>query len=198
MGQAIAADATILGAGVNLELLGRDFDEGPLLGLAYAYEQATKWRTTPSLFPSLVPGAPGVPPSADPPTYTVTASAPTVEMGDTVDVTVAVSDPTDLYAYDLTLRFEPRSFAYVKHSVVAGTNGTTVDDKGRGTIRMVHTRLGTSPAASGNLATVTLRAVGRGKTSVDARSIVSVGPGLETTTTPDLGSAEVTVVRRAD
>ena len=58
MGQAIAADTTITGAGVNLEFLGRDFDEGPLLGLAYAYEQATKWRTTPALFPGLAAGAP--------------------------------------------------------------------------------------------------------------------------------------------
>lgn len=53
MGQAVEADATITGAGVNLEFLGRDFDEGTLLGLAYAYEQATHWRTTPDLFPEL-------------------------------------------------------------------------------------------------------------------------------------------------
>ena len=53
MGQAVAADTTITGAGVNLEFLGRDFDEGTLLGLAYAYEQATRWRTTPDLFPEL-------------------------------------------------------------------------------------------------------------------------------------------------
>ena len=66
MGQAIAADNTITRAGVNLELLGRDFAEGPPLGLAYAYEQAT--------------------------TYSVTASASTVEMGETVEVTVAASD----------------------------------------------------------------------------------------------------------
>ncbi|WP_235866313.1 amidase family protein [Serinibacter arcticus] len=50
MGQAIEADATITGAGVNLELLGRDFSEGTLLGLAYAFEQATQARTTPALY----------------------------------------------------------------------------------------------------------------------------------------------------
>lgn len=50
MGQAIEADGTVPGAGVNLELLGRDFDEGPLLGLAYALEQATHARTTPALY----------------------------------------------------------------------------------------------------------------------------------------------------
>ncbi|MCB7137438.1 amidase family protein [Cellulosimicrobium marinum] len=50
MGQAVEADATITGAGVNLELLGRDFDEGPLLGFAYALEQATHARTSPALY----------------------------------------------------------------------------------------------------------------------------------------------------
>ncbi len=50
MGQATEADGTIPGAGVNLELLGRDFAEGPLLGLAYALEQATHARTAPALY----------------------------------------------------------------------------------------------------------------------------------------------------
>lgn len=49
MGQAAPGEART-GAGVNLELLGRDFDEGPLLGLAYAFEQATEARTSPSLY----------------------------------------------------------------------------------------------------------------------------------------------------
>ncbi|MBB2975478.1 Asp-tRNA(Asn)/Glu-tRNA(Gln) amidotransferase A subunit family amidase [Microbacterium endophyticum] len=53
MGQAIESDATITGAGVNLEFLGRDFDEGTLLGLTYSFEQATHARTTPALYPAL-------------------------------------------------------------------------------------------------------------------------------------------------
>lgn len=39
--------------GVNLEWLGRDFSEGTLLGLAYDFEQATHYRTTPALYPAL-------------------------------------------------------------------------------------------------------------------------------------------------
>ncbi|WP_412867244.1 amidase family protein [Cellulomonas sp. 179-A 9B4 NHS] len=50
MGQATAADATITGAGVNVELLGRAFDEGTLLGLAYDLEQAVQARTSPALY----------------------------------------------------------------------------------------------------------------------------------------------------
>ncbi|WP_413450050.1 amidase family protein [Georgenia phoenicis] len=50
MGQATEADGTVPGAGVNLELLGRDYAEGTLLGLAYAFEQATQARTSPALY----------------------------------------------------------------------------------------------------------------------------------------------------
>lgn len=49
-GVATEADGTITGAGVNLELLGRDFDEATLLGLAYALEQAQPARTSPELY----------------------------------------------------------------------------------------------------------------------------------------------------
>lgn len=49
MGQTVAGE-TAPGSGVNLEFLGRDFGEGPLLGLAYAFEQATSARTAPALY----------------------------------------------------------------------------------------------------------------------------------------------------
>ncbi|MFG6503103.1 amidase family protein [Microbacterium sp. P05] len=55
MGQASATES-IPGAGVNLELLGRDFSEGPLLGLAYSFEQATNARTAPTGFGPLAAG----------------------------------------------------------------------------------------------------------------------------------------------
>ncbi len=50
MGQATAEDGTVPGAGVNLELLGRDYAEGTLLGLAYAFELVTQARTSPALY----------------------------------------------------------------------------------------------------------------------------------------------------
>ncbi|WP_265521124.1 amidase family protein [Oerskovia flava] len=53
VGQAVAADGTVTGGGVNLELLGRDFSEGTLLGLGFALEQATEARTSPALYPAL-------------------------------------------------------------------------------------------------------------------------------------------------
>ena len=39
--------------GVNIEFLGRDFDEAGILGLAYDFEQATEYRTSPALYPAL-------------------------------------------------------------------------------------------------------------------------------------------------
>lgn len=57
MGQATAADGgnAIVGAGVNLEFLGRNYAEGDLIGMTYDFEQATHHRTTPVLFPGLNP-----------------------------------------------------------------------------------------------------------------------------------------------
>ena len=52
MGQSIEGES-VPGANVNLEFLGRDFTEGTLLGLTYAFEQATHHRTTPALYPAL-------------------------------------------------------------------------------------------------------------------------------------------------
>jgi amidase len=53
MGQATAADDTVTGAGVDLEFLGRSYDEGTVIGLGYGFEQATHARTTPALYPAL-------------------------------------------------------------------------------------------------------------------------------------------------
>ncbi|MDM7887149.1 amidase family protein [Curtobacterium sp. RHCJP20] len=50
MGQATATDGTVTGGGVNLEFLGRSFDEGTLIGLGYSFEQVTKARTAPTLY----------------------------------------------------------------------------------------------------------------------------------------------------
>jgi amidase len=55
MGQTAAIDgaSVVPNAGVNIELLGHDYAEGTIIGLAYAFEQATHYRTTPALYPAL-------------------------------------------------------------------------------------------------------------------------------------------------
>jgi hypothetical protein len=130
------------------------------------------------------------------PSYTVAVSSTQVSLGQTVQVTVTASDIQDLYAYDLTIEFDPASFVYLPGSAESGTSGVTVDDPSTAGVRVVHTKLGTSPAASGDvvvLATVTLRAKGTGVTAVDVSSLVSVATDKATTTVADVGSAGVTV-----
>lgn len=129
------------------------------------------------------------------PSYTVAVSSAEVTLGETVDVTVTASDLQDLYAYDLTIEFDAASFVYMPGSAESGTSGMTMDDPSPSSVRVVHTKLGTSPAASGDvvLATVTLRAKGTGVTTVDVPSLVSVATDQTTTTASDVGSAEVTV-----
>ena len=52
----VPAGLTKDGLPVGLELLGKAFEEGKLLGMAYAYEQAVKPRRAPARTPSLVTG----------------------------------------------------------------------------------------------------------------------------------------------
>jgi hypothetical protein len=129
------------------------------------------------------------------PTYTVAVSSPELTLGESVEVTVTASDVQDLYAYDLTIEFDPAVFVYLPNSAASGTSGVTVDYPSPSSVRVVHTKLGTSPAASGEvvLATVTLRAKGTGVTTVDVSSLVSVATDKTTTTVSNVGSAEVTV-----
>lgn len=132
------------------------------------------------------------------PTYTVAVSSADVTLGEPIEVTVAASDVQDLYAYDLTIEFDPAAFIYLPNSTVSGTSGMTVDYPAPSSVRVVHTKLGTSPAASGEvvLATVTLVAKGTGETTVEVSSLVSVATDKTTTTVSDVGSAEVTVTTR--
>ena len=128
------------------------------------------------------------------PAYAVAVSSAELTLGEPVEVTVTASDLQDLYAYDVTIEFDPAAFVYVPNSAVSGTSGVTVDYPSSGSVRVVHTKLGTSPAASGDvlLATVTLRAKGVGATTVDIPTLVSVSTDTSTTTASDVGSAEVT------
>jgi amidase len=51
----VPAGLTADGLPVGLELLGRPFTEAALLGLGYAYEQATGRREPPATTPALTP-----------------------------------------------------------------------------------------------------------------------------------------------
>nr|WP_301539781.1 amidase family protein [Nocardioides sp. zg-DK7169] len=197
MGQAIEADNSLTGAGVNLELLGRDFSEGELLAMAYAYEQATQHRTAPKLYGPLEEKAPATPVAASSgePGWTVTTSTDEVAAGETVTVTVTADAASDLYAYDLALDFDPEVLAYVEGSASTPNTGATYGVASDGTLNVVHTELGESPASDGTvvLAEATFTAVGSGSTKVLASAVEQVSTDLAETTATDIGSADLTV-----
>ncbi|WP_017934293.1 amidase family protein [Nocardioides sp. Iso805N] len=181
-GQDTPADVTAgapANANVNLEFLGRDYDEGDLISYGYSFEQATKARTTPALYPALAGetyAGPGV--DKDAPgngAVTVGSTAKTVKPGATFSVTVEQS-ADDLYAYDLSLGFDPRAAKLVSSSTAGGTTGSDVVTTGSGAVRVVHTKLGSSPAAEGTtkLVTLTFKALKPGPAAVAVTRLVTV------------------------
>ncbi|WP_170219269.1 amidase family protein [Nocardioides litoris] len=204
MGQATTGEA-IPGAGVNLELVGRNYAEGDLLGYAYDYEQATKHRTTPALYPALTPPAPGTSPGTAPrgtvanraEGYSVTVSDPEVEIGDEVTVTVAAGAAEDLYAYGLDLGFDPTLLRYdgAEATDAMPWSAVTTSGAGEGSVAVVASELGTSPATSGPVTLATLRftAVGQGAAQVTAGPLESVASDLTVATTDEAGSGTVAV-----
>jgi len=129
--------------------------------------------------------------------YTVTASASSVEVGDTVSVTVAASGVTDLFAYELTVGFDPEVLEYVEgsgttdipgfHEAALGPDGSSVV--------LTQTRLGTSPAAEGDLTLAILDfvAVGAGDGGVTAERATLVDAATQATEVTGLGTAPITV-----
>lgn len=188
MGQSDAAldgSAAVAGAGVNLSMLGRKYDEGDLIGLAYSYEQATHHRTTPTGFGAL-PGDVVTGPGTDddaPGDGSVTVTGPTgpsrtVRAGDTVKVTVSQS-AADLYAYRATVGYDTRELALVGTS--SGTTGKDTVSRSRGGVTVTHTKLGTSPSAEGEtgLVTLTFKALHAGSAKVALTSLTTVsGAGV--------------------
>jgi amidase len=204
MGQTITSDNSNLGTGVgvNLEFLGRAYDEGKLIGLTYDYEQATHWRTSPALYPALAPPAPATTPAsveaapADVVTYTVTAIPSAVKIGDTVQVTVSDTGAGDLYAYDLDLGYDPSKLTYVSSSASTAISGATYVEPGSaGDLHVIHTKLGTSPATNGqaDLVTLTFKAKGAADTAVTLDKITTTTSALATTSETPGASAPVSV-----
>lgn len=198
MGQAVATDLSVTGAGVNLEFLGREFAEGDLLGLTYAYEQATAHRTSPELYGPLegdVVEGTGGDETAEPGDGSVTVSAPAkVTAGQEFTVTVEQS-AADLYAYDLSVGFDPDTVTYVVDSAATDDTGSTYESTGAGEVGVTHTNLGTSPATSGEttLATLTFVATASGSTGISVEELETVTTDGTTSTVSDVAATEVGV-----
>lgn len=106
----------------------------------------------------------------------VTVSAPTAATaGDTVTVTVTLTGAADVYGFEAVLAFDPAVVSYVDGSAVAPAGGFDSVRAGSGTVDLVHTRLGTSPALSGDIAySLTFTATVAGSTAFAVRSVALV------------------------
>ena len=117
MGQAAGTETFAGIGGANIEFVGRAYAEPTLISLGYAYEQATKHRTTPPLYPALAgdtfpgPGADDDPAGTG--AVTVTPSVATVSKNQRFTVTVS-DDAAELFAYDLTVGYDSKSFILVE------------------------------------------------------------------------------------
>jgi amidase len=188
---------TLPGANVNLELLGRDYDEGELLGLAYSYEQATRHRTSPGLYGAIggdTVAGPGT--DTDGPgdrSVTVSGGAGALRAGETFTVTVDES-AADLYAYELSLDYDPSKVEFV--SATSPVTGTTSSSAEGGTLAVTHTKLGSSPGAQGptTLASITFKTLSAGSSTIAVDDVESVDSAGTATTATTPGSVTVTTV----
>lgn len=137
-----------------------------------------------------------VPAIAAPAKSSVTVSAPaSVTEGDTFDVTVTLRGTADVYGFDAVVAFDPAVAAYVDGSAVAPAGGFDSVHTGPGTVELASTRLGTSPALSGDIAfTLRFSAVAAGSTvfSLSTLSLVDAASTV-TASTNDASSPAMTV-----
>jgi hypothetical protein len=132
---------------------------------------------------------------AAPSTTSVTLTAtPTVEVGKPIDVSVGLKGAVDVYSYAITLAFDPKLLDYVDDSATKGpTGGFDTVEEGEGTVTIVHTRLGTSPALAGDLpVTLAFSTIASGDTSITA-SVSLVDTRGSTTTLSDVATAPVAI-----
>jgi hypothetical protein len=132
---------------------------------------------------------------AAPSTTSVTlTAAPAATVGDVVDVGVGLIGAADVFAYEVTISFDPALFSYVDGSVTAPAGGFDTVTEATGSVTLIHTRLGSSPPLAGDIAlSLQLTAIGSGSASVTAVSITLVDPEGATATQADAGTATVAI-----
>jgi LPXTG-motif cell wall-anchored protein len=126
--------------------------------------------------------------------FSVTVSDATVQVGETLDVTVSVTGAVDIYAYELALGFDPTVLEYVDDSAQTPISGIGTATVVGSELQFVHTKLGTSPSAEGDLtlATLSFEAIGAGDVAL-ALDVELVGADAVSSVTANAASAEVSV-----
>jgi hypothetical protein len=126
----------------------------------------------------------------------VTVTAPAaVTAGDELDVTVTLTGAADVFGYESVLAFDPALVGYVDGSAVVTAGGYDAVTTGSGTVDLVYTRLGTSPALSGDIAfTLTFTAKAAGSTAFTVRSLSLVDPAAAVTPLANAGASPAVTI----
>ncbi|ROP74398.1 hypothetical protein [Curtobacterium sp. PhB115] len=135
------------------------------------------------------------PAQAAPTATTATIDAPTTAtVGAAFDVDLTIAATTDVYAYEITLDADADSVAYVEDSVAGPDGGFDSVEQDGDALTIVHTRLGTSPALSGDLATsISLTPGAAGTVDLAVTSITLVDASGAATTLTDPAATTVVV-----
>jgi hypothetical protein len=135
--------------------------------------------------------------AAAPETGAITIAAPaSVTAGDTFDVTISAPAATDLFAYELTIGFDPALISYDDATGSFPDGGFDSVSSGSGTVSFTHTRLGTSPGLTGSLSLITFSftALTDGLADIDLESATFISSTSETATLGAPVTATTTVV----
>jgi len=135
------------------------------------------------------------PASAAPVLASATVTAPaTATVGDVVDVSVVLTGTADVYAYDLEVGFDDVALDYVADSATSPSGGFDDVQVADGSLSILHTRLGSSPALTGDL-TVDLQftAVAAGSAAVSIDSVELIGADGSSLVVTPTASAVVAV-----
>lgn len=141
---------------------------------------------------SLMAGA-GAAVAAPAATSVTLTATPDVAPGAVVDVAVDLVATSDVFAYQIELQFDPSLLAYVPDSVTGPAGGFISAVTAPGSVTLLQTRLGTSPALSGDLAaTAQFTSLAAGDAVITASVTLVDGDGA-TTVLSDTPTALVTV-----
>ncbi|MCR2824251.1 cohesin domain-containing protein [Microbacterium sp. zg.Y909] len=125
---------------------------------------------------------------------TVTAPA-TVTAGDSVTVTVAADAGADLFAYDLTVGYDPALLALTDGSETYPAGGYGTVTESAGTVTFTSTRLGTSPGLAGphDLVTFSFTALAAGPAtiSLDAATFIDSASASQALPQPVTATVEI-------
>lgn len=202
-GGVLAANA--VGMPTTVSFLGTMNADAELIKLGYAFEQATKYRTAPERFPDLERPE-GVAPAAAAlavvdPSFQIAVPWTDPEPGDESLVSFRALDLADAYGYSAEITFDAAKVTPDVDAIESGTSGVTHATVEGDTLTVVHTKLGSSPAAMGELtlADVPFTVLADGDLdSITLASVTIVGTDPADVTTYDNPDVEVTPVPDPD